>query len=263
MDWSFLALLAGGLGIWAWRARRDDGERDERGERTGLSPARDLSHLPEGLTGSALWQLCDGGFERRVLRGAMAEVALGGPSDIEVTAFDLETLRERRGEWAYLPVDRPFRIRGVVTVAVCELPGPLPHVLCKRDGRGDDLRPDDWLERETNVAKATRDALGLAHRQEAELPPGLAVSAREVPGVTGWRAYAKDEVLFGALMRGGLAEVLADVELRDLVVELVGHCLIAYPATRDALGAQSFAELCGAAVRAAAAVNKALAPSPG
>lgn len=258
MDWSFLAFVAGGIALLAWRARGEVAQRGERGERTGLAPARDLSHLPPGLLGSALWQLCDGGFERRVLRGTMSS----GTADIEVTAFDLETLRERRGEWAYLPVERPFRIRGVVTVAVCELPGPLPHLMCKREGRGDDLRPDDWLERETSVTKGARDALGLEHKQAAELPSGLAASARVVPGVTGWRAYASDEVMFGELMRGGLAEVLADVEMRDLVIELVDHALIAYPATRDALGTQSFAELCDAAVRAASAVKKALAPSP-
>jgi hypothetical protein len=257
MDWSFFAFLAGGLGLWWWRAQNATRQREERGAATGLEAAGDLTHLPPGLTKSALWQLSDGGFESRVLRGTISRAT----EDLEVTAFDLETLRERRGEWAFLPVERPFRIRGVVTVAVCELPGPLPHLLCKHEGRGDDMRTDDWLERETSVTKGARDALGLEHQQEADLPAGLTKTVRSVSGAASWRAYAGDELWFTEVMRGGLAAALGKISMRDLVIEVVDHTLLAYPATRDALEASGFAELCEAATAAAAAVKRARSAS--
>jgi hypothetical protein len=255
MDWSFFAFLAGGIGILLWRNRNEAMQRDERGDAMGLAPARDLTHLPEGLAASALWRLSDGGFERRLLRGTISR----GPADVEVTSFDLETLRERRGEWAFLPVEQPFRIRGVVTVVVCELPGPLPHLVLKRQGRGDELNPDDWLERETSMTKGTRTLLGLPMQHAAELPEGLATVARPVSGAPDWRAYVGDEVLFQELLRGGLGEVLGKLELRDLVLEVVGHLLVAYPATRDALGLAGFRELCAAAASAAVVVRRVLA----
>jgi hypothetical protein len=254
MDWSFLALLGGGAAVLAWRKRAEQLRRDERGAASGMRAASDLLHLPQGLGASALWRLGDGGFERGVLRGVVSQAA----ADTEVTAFDLETLRERRGEWAFLPVERPFRIRGVVSVAVCALPGPLPHVLCKRDGRGDELAGDDWLERGTDVAKAARGVFGVADHYAAELPAGLPRALREVPGAAGWRAYAADDVLFAALIRGGVGAALATIQLRDLVIELVDHALVAYPATRDALGIDGFVELCEAAAAIAAAVRRAL-----
>lgn len=190
-----------------------------------------------------------------MLRGTISRAA----ADVEVTAFDLETLRERRGEWAYLPVEQPFRIRGVVTVVACELPGPLPHVVCKHAGRGDDLRPDDWVERETSVTKGARDVLGLASQQAAELPDGLPTVARPIAGAADWRAYVGDELLFNELMRGGLAAALAKMQMRDLVIEVVDHLLLAYPATRDALGVSGFGELCTAAASATATVRRVLA----
>lgn len=259
MDWSFFAFLAGGIGILLWRSRNEAMQRDERGDAAGLDPAHDLTHLPEGLAGTALWSLSDGGFERRLLRGTISKAA----ADVEITAFDLETLRERRGEWAYLPVEQPFRIRGLVTVVVAELPGPLPHLLFKRRGRGDELMPDDWVERETSVAKGARDLLGLPQQYAAELPAGLAAAAalvaRPVSGAPDWRGYAGDELLFQELLRGGLAAELAKVEMRDLVIELCEHVLVAYPATRDALGTSGFAELCAAASSVTAAVRRVLA----
>ncbi len=260
MDWSFFLFLAGGIGLWAWRNRNDAMRREERAELTGLVPVGDLTHLPSGLSRTALWQLSDGGFESRVLRGTIS----GAASDIEVTAFDLETLRERRGEWAFLPVAKPFRIRGVLTVAVCELSGPLPHLLFKREGRGDVVQGEEWVERQSSVTKSTRDVLGLAHQQEAELPEGLARAAdeaRAMPGAVAWRVYVGDELLFGELMRAGIGQVLDEASMRDLVIEVVDHVLVAYPATRDVLGLGAFGELCAAAVKVAALVQRALGQS--
>ncbi|MEZ4360599.1 MAG: hypothetical protein R3B48_10475 [Kofleriaceae bacterium] len=254
MDWSFLAILGGGAAVLAWRRRAARKDQEDRGASRGLRAAPDLTHLPSGLGASALWRLSDGGFESRVLRGTISDAA----ADTEVTAFDLETLRERRGEWAFLPVERPFRIRGAVTVAVCEVPGPLPHVLCKREGRGDELLAEDWIERGASVAKLARGALGLPHHHAAELPPGLSLQPREVPGAAGWRAYAGDDVLLRELLGGGLGAALGKIQLRDLVIEVVDRVLVAYPATRDALSIDGFVELCEAAAGAAVAVRHAL-----
>lgn len=258
MDWSLLAILGGGAAVLAWQRRNDRQHRDERELTTGLAPASDLTHLPSGLSGTALWTLSDGGFESRVLRGTLSQ----GIVDTEITAFDLLTLRERRGEWAFLPVQRPFRIRGVVTVVVCELPGPMPHLLCKRDGRGDDLAPDDRLERESSLAKSARSRLGLPHHHPAELPPGLRGALAPTTVAQSWRAYVGDEVHYALLLRAGLREALAGVQLRDLVIEVVDHVLVAYPATRDALSNDGFTELCHAAVRVTAAIKSAHETSP-
>ncbi len=254
MDWSFLALLGGGAAMLAARRARDSRQAGERAAALGLGPCADLTHLPAGLGATALWRLSDGGFESALVRGTLSR----GVDDIELTAFDLETLRERRGEWAYLPVERPFRLRGRVTVAVCEVPGPLPHLLCKRDGRGDELAADDRMERELALAKSARMRLGLSLHHAAELPPGLVEQARAVPRSEGWRAYAGDELAFATLLEGGLEDTLARVQMRDLVIELVDHALVAYPATRDALGVDGFAELCNAAAAVAGSVRRAL-----
>lgn len=256
MDWAFLALFFGGAAAYAWRQSHEERQATARARALGLAPARDLTHLPGGLPGSALWHLADGGFEGRVLRGKISTDA----DDVDLTAFDLETLRERRGEWAYLPVERPFRLRGVVTVVVSALPGPVPHILCKHDGRGDELTNDDWIERELSVAKSARQKLGLAAHHPAELPANLAENARALS--PGWRAYVRDEIAFAELVQPCLAPALARVQMRDLVIELLDHSLIAYPATRDALGVDGFAELCSAAARVTAAVRRALATGP-
>lgn len=258
MDWAFLALFFGGAAAYAWRQSHEERQARGRARALGLAPARDLTHLPSGLPATALWHLADGGFESRVLRGKVST----GTDDVDLTAFDLETLRERRGEWAYLPVERPFRLRGVVTVVVSALPGPVPHILCKHDGRGDELASDDWIERELSVAKSARQKLGLASHHPAELPAGLAEKPRTLSASPGWRVYARDDIAFAELVQACLGPALARVQMRDLVVELVDHALVAYPATRDALGVDGFGELCSAAARLTAEVRRALAVTP-
>src|SRR5205823_6428580 len=106
VPWQLLAILGLGGGALILRALTRRSQQSSAAHASGLSPAADLSHLPEALQRTALWALADGGFERRVVHGQVPrERAL-----IDVTAFDLETLRERRGEWAFLPVEPPFRI---------------------------------------------------------------------------------------------------------------------------------------------------------
>ena len=201
----------------------------------GLEAAEDLSHLPAVLQQSALWCLSDGGFERRIVRGSLARA--GG--DVTVTAFDLETLRERRGEWAWLPVEPPFRIAGTVSVVACEIARDFPHVLLKRAGAGDELADDDHLERLSHVAKTVRDGFGVARSYPSELPPAL--PAKPVDGLAEhWRAYTSAPDVLAAL---DLNAALVRTTRRDLVVELLGGLVLVYPAAHDAPGADALADL--------------------
>ncbi|MDX2092831.1 MAG: hypothetical protein SFX73_33505 [Kofleriaceae bacterium] len=126
--WSLIALLGAGFGFVGLRAVLHRRQQDAAASAAGLRATHDLSHVSGALQKTALWTLSDGGFERRVVHGTVSRPH----ADVDVTAFDMETLRERRGEWAYLPVERPFRIGGVVSVVVCETDRSLRHVLLKR-----------------------------------------------------------------------------------------------------------------------------------
>jgi hypothetical protein len=97
-----IALLGGGFGLLAARAVFQRRHQTAAASAAGLAAIHDLAHLPPALQRTALWSLSDGGFESRVVHGTVSR----GAHDVGVTAFDLETLRERRGEWAYLPVAR-------------------------------------------------------------------------------------------------------------------------------------------------------------
>jgi len=237
-----IALLGAGFGLLAARAVFQRRHQAAAASAAGLTSIHDLSHLPPALQRTALWSLSDGGFERRVLHGELTRNA----HDVEVTAFDLETLRERRGEWAYLPVHRPFRIAGMISVVVCEVDRSFPHLLLKREGTGDELQQDNVLDQASHIAKAARVGLGLGQAFPAELPPGLGKSA--LAGLPAhWRAYGADAQL-QELLAGGLASVLAHIERRDLVVELFERLVLVYPAAHDAGGADALADLTATAL---------------
>jgi hypothetical protein len=211
--------------------------------------------VPAALQRTALWVLADGGFERRVVHGRLART--GG--DVAITAFDLETLRERRGEWAFLPVEPPFRIGGVVSVVVCEIDRQFPHVLLKRAGRGDELTDDDLVERLRHVAKAARDSLGVARSYPSELPAALAASPLATALPTGWRAYTRAPELVELLLGAGLRATLEAANRRDLVIELLDQLVVVYPAARDVVGPDAFADLTTTALQI---VDGVLAASP-
>jgi hypothetical protein len=166
-----------------------------------------------------------------------------GSEDADVTAFDLETLRERRGEWAYLRVDPPFRIAGVVSVVVCEIDREFPHYVLKRAGLGDALIDDDLLERSGNVAKLARDGLGLARVYPAELPTPIAREPLRIEMPDQWRAYGPQAGPLPDLLLHGMGAALRRAGRRDLVIELIGGLVICYPAAREAEGADAFADL--------------------
>ncbi|HEU4734322.1 MAG TPA: hypothetical protein VFT22_40800 [Kofleriaceae bacterium] len=237
-DWYLLGGLAAGAAFLASRGTLRRRHQEAAADAAGLVPVGDLTHLPESLQRSALWALADGGFESRVVHGALSR----GKHDLEVTAFDLETLRERRGEWAYLPVQPPFRIGGTVSIVVCEIDRVFPHVLFKRDGRGDALIDDDVVDRATSIAKLARGGLGMPSAYPAEMPGTLSAEPLDLKLPDGWRVYG-DPTAVTELMAAGLGATLDHVGRRDLVIELLDALVIVYPAARDVVGADAFADL--------------------
>lgn len=229
--------------------------QDAAARAAGLVAAPDLTHVPASLQQTALWMLADGGFERRVVHGVMPRA--GG--DVGVTAFDLETLRDRRGEWAWLPVDAPFRIGGLVSIVVCEIDRAFPHVLFKRAGRGDELGDDSRVERAMHVAKQMRDRLGIKRSYPAELPAGVPVERLDVALPEHWRVYSREPEVVTALLDGGVRRTLEAANRRDLVVELVDRLVLVYPAAREVLGADALADLTTTAL---AVVDGILTASP-
>jgi len=254
VDWYFLGGIAAGAALLASRGTLRRRHQEAAADASGLVPVRDLTHLPPALQRSALWSLAEGGFETRVVHGALSR----GKHDLDVTAFDLETLRERRGEWAYLPVVPPFRIAGTVSIVVCEVDRAFPHVLWKRAGRGDDLADDNMVDRAASIAKLARGGLGLPSSYPSELPGTLPAAAIEVGLPDQWRVYG-DRVVVDALLGAGFAATLERAGRRDLVIELIDGLVIIYPAARDVVGADAFADLTTTAL---VIVDGVLASSP-
>lgn len=269
VDWVVIATIGGLSSMLAARTWWQRRQQRETASATGLAAAPDLTHVSTALQRTALWTLSDGGFEQRVVsslveRGGTSSHgvyrdAAGHAGELLVTAFDLETLRERRGEWAWLPVEPPFRIGPVVSVVVCEIDRQFPHVLLKRVGRGDDLEDDDHIERAASLTKLARDGLGIARAYAAELPPPLAPEPLELALPEGWRAYGKESARLAQLLGAGLGATLERAGRRDLVVELIDTIVVVYPAARDVVGADAFADLTSTAL---AIVDGVLAAAP-
>jgi hypothetical protein len=253
--WRLIAGLAAGATFLAGRSLYRRRHQESAANAAGLEPADDLTHVPQALQRTALWSLADGGFERRVVSGKLARAA----GDVVITAFDLETLRERRGEWAFLPVDRAFRIGGIVSIVVCEVDRAFPHVLLKRAGRGDALEDDDRIERMGHVAKNVRDRLGMPRKYASELPATLPVQPVTATLPDQWRAYTLAPEFVDTLLAGGLRTSLEQAGRRDLVVELLDRVIVVYPAARDVVGPDAFADLTTTALQL---VDGILAASP-
>lgn len=210
-----------GLGVAAWLRKR---ARDAAAVATGLAPAS-LAHLPESLQRTALWRLADGGFES----GGLAGTVQRGGVPIEVTAFELETLRDRRGEWAYLPVAKPFWLDGRIRVVVFRLPRAFPHVLLKRTGPADQLPDRTAFERVINPAAGARVLLGQNEGVASELPATLRAAAIDVALPPAWRAYG-DAAFAQTLAREPLLPILADDGDPDQIIELLDDLVVVYHA---------------------------------
>lgn len=257
MDWLIYGIVAGGGAALAGSTMFRRSRQTAIASASGLEPTDDLSHLPESLQRTALWAIADGGFERRAVHGTVSRA--GG--DREVTAFDLETLRSRRGEWAYLPVEPPFRLGDVVSVVACDLDRPLPHLLLKRTGRGDKLHDDDLGEIATSLTRIARGALRVGRNHLAELPATLPPTPLDVELPEHWRAYGRDA---DALLRHtAFRAALAATHRRDLVIELIDSLMIVYPAARAITGADPFADLISSALALGDAIRVAVASPRG
>ncbi len=242
MDWLIYGILAGGGAALAGGSILRRSRQAAVAHAADLAPVADLTHLPQGLQRTALWAIAEGGFERRAVHGVVAREG----ADVAVTAFDLETLRSRRGEWAYLPVEPPFRIGDVVSVVVCELDHTWPHVLLKRTGRGDKLHDDDLGEIATSITRIAREVLRAGRVHPADLPATLAPAPLAVDLPETWRAYGRDPEPL--LEHRAFRAALAQTHRRDLVIELVDSLLVVYPAARTIIGADPFADLISSAL---------------
>lgn len=254
VDWYLLGGLGAAAVFLASRGTFRRRHQEAAADASGLVPVTGLSHLPPSLQRSALWALAEGGFEARVVHGTLSR----GKHDLEVTAFDLETLRERRGEWAYLPVEPPFRIGGTLSIVVCEVDRMFPHVLFKREGRGDNMLDDDLVARASSIAKLARTGLGMPSSYAAEMPATLSAAALAVNLPESWRVYG-DPVAVTDLLASGFGTTLDTAGRRDLVVELIDGLVIVYPAARDVIGPDAFADLTSTAL---AIVDGVMASSP-
>ncbi|MEO8707037.1 MAG: hypothetical protein ABI867_43825 [Kofleriaceae bacterium] len=255
MHWYLIGGIMAGFALLAGRGMFRRREQVAAANAAGLVPVRDLTHIPEVMQRSALWNLADGGFEQRVVHGVVPR----GTEDVDVTAFDLETLRERRGEWAWLPVEPPFRIGGVVSVVVCEIDRCFPHYLLKRAGSGDALTDDNLIERGGHIAKLARDSLGVARSYAAEMPTPLAPAPLVLELPEHWRAYGPSTGPLAELLANGLAATLERAGRRDLVIELIEGLMLVYPAARDVVGADAFGDLTSTALQL---IDGVLAASP-
>jgi len=231
--------LAAGATLLVGRMMFRRSHQESAARAAGLEATRDLSEIPIALQKSALWTLSDGGFETRVVAGKLSRER----GDVAMWAFDLETLRERRGEWAWLPVEPPFRLAGVVSVVVCAIDRSFPHVLLKRAGRGDEMIDDSVAQRFGSITKIVRDALRLARSYPAELPAPLPSERADVELPEGWRAYTGTPDFLAKLCAHGFATALEHASRRDLVVELIDGLVIIYPAAREMVGPDAFADL--------------------
>jgi hypothetical protein len=116
-------------------------------------------------------------------------------------------------------------------------------VLLKRAGRGDELIDDNRIERLGSLTKNVRDRLGMARSYESELPKALPKEPAAVMLPDHWRAYTAAPDLVETLLPVGLRDALERASRRDLVVELLGRLVVVYPAARDVVGSDAFADL--------------------
>jgi hypothetical protein len=252
IDWLFAGVLGAGSAFLGGRYLLRRGHQAQAAHAAGLEPVRDLAHLPQTLQRTALWSLADGGFERRVIHGVMRRDA----GEVDVTAFDLETLRERRGEWAWLPVDEPFRIGDVVSVVACVVDRIFPHVLFKHAGGGDNPRAPSLLDGgipmhpgDNRGMKLARDILRVGKSYEADRPPGIPAERTAITLPGQWRVYTTSPDYLRPLLDLGFSRALEATLVRDLVIEILDDLVLIYPAQRDVVGADALADLTSVALR--------------
>jgi len=273
VDWLFFAIMGGGVGVLAAAARQRAIATRRRTARLGMSARPDLVRVPSELQRTALWAITEGGTERSVVGGALSLAT----HDVDVTCFDLEDLRRKRFEWAWLDVAAPFRLHTPLSVVACTVPRALPHLLIKRAGPADRIEPREHEQaRRAPGAAAPGDLIdavttGLASRAALALadfrssgeppPPTLARDTLDAPLPDGWRAWAgadpTDETRRLVTAIGDGLE--HDARDRELVVETLGPLVVVYVASGGPLGEGALEDLVDAAV---GACERVLAATP-
>src|SRR6185369_13059017 len=71
-DWYFFGGLAAGAAFLVSRGTFRRRHQEAAADASGLVPVGDLTHLPPSLQRTALWALAEGGFESRVVHGALS-----------------------------------------------------------------------------------------------------------------------------------------------------------------------------------------------
>jgi hypothetical protein len=135
----------------------------------------------------------------------------------------------------------------------------LPHILLKHQGVGDQMNDDEILQRVGSVSKLARDGLGLSRSYPAEMPATLPAKPVTASLPQGWRAYTQAAEHLENLATNGLAAALERTKRRDLVVELIDRIVVVYPAAREVVGPDQFADLTTTAL---VIVDGVLAASP-
>ena len=98
----------------------------------------------------------------------------------------------------------------------------------------------------------------MASSYAAELPRTLTATALPETLPEHWRAWG-DATVLGELLAAGFATTLAQAGRRDLVIELLDTLILVYPASRDVVGPDAFADLTSTAL---AVTDGVLAASP-
>jgi hypothetical protein len=83
----------------------------------------------------------------------------------------------------------------------------------------------------------------VRRKYAAELPASLPVKRAEVGMPEHWRAYTHTPDLLDAMLGNGLRAAFEQASRRDLVVELLDTLVLVYPAARDVVGPDQFADL--------------------
>jgi hypothetical protein len=257
----FLAIvLIGGFSFLYGQRRYRAVRRKALAARGGLAyRSRGLESLPAELQQSVLFRIAGGGHERDVItaRPVLAE------ESVPFTAFDFELHRDVRGEWAYLDVDRPFRLHGPTSVLAYELPVRCAHVVIKRAGPADTIE-DQPLERYRSIAHTVRDASALEHASPIEAGE-LAPESEGFGPADRWRVWIADPEQARSILPPRLRGYLISPASgdRELVIELIGRLALLYPASGGPLEQSELLSMQTFADELVTQVVRALAPAAG
>ena len=240
-DWYFLGALAAAVAYLATRGVVRRRSQEAAADASGLAPVRDLTHLPGALQR-------DRAVVARAMAASSAASCTAWSRAAPRTSTSPRSISRRCASGAAsgrtCPSSRRSGSAAWSASSSCEIDRRFPHLLLKRVGHGDDLIDDDLIERPARIAKAARDRLGIARSYPAELPPTLppAPLVGRAPRAVA-RVRRRRDACSPTLVAAGFGDTLARAGRRDLVIELIDALVVVYPAARDVVGADAFADL--------------------